>query len=165
MASVRGAVSKFISEMIQKVPSFVVPKTPSGNHALLDWIDFSEVEAHGPRLVTSVPITQTYQEVKSDIPYGYLCVAAHLSRCARVQKLMGSSDILVLQPTSVGSGVNLQYFFHQLVSGLSSGIMPRSDQECFSPLNVRLVWPDESFMRMKCFPEHPRTPLPKKVKH
>ena len=145
-----GAVSKFIFGM-RKIGALVDGENAfGGNHLLLDWIDFSEVEAHGPRLVTSVPITQTHKEVASVMPYGYLCVTAHLSRCARVQKLMTSSDILVLQPTSVGSGVNLQYFFHELVNSLSCGNMPRTDHECFSPQNVRLVWPDERFIRGCC---------------
>ena len=153
MASVRGTVSKFICSMRQLAGSFTAPatKAPGCNHSLLNWIDFSEVEAHGPRLVTSVPITQTYKEATStNIPYGYLSLTDHLSRCAQVQKQMTSSDVLVLQPTSVGSGVNLQYFFHELIDGLSCGIMPRCNNECFSPQNVRLVWPDEAFMRGCC---------------
>ena len=136
--------------MKNNVASCARRKALNDNFVMLDWTDFSEVEAHGPRLVTSVPITQTYKEVASAMPHGYLCVTTHLSRCSRVQKLMTSSDILVLQPTSVGSGVNLQYFFHEIVNSLSCGNMPRTDHECFSPQNVRLVWPDERFIRGCC---------------
>mgnify|MGYP003885257819 CR=1 FL=1 len=161
-------------------------KAPDAYTSLLRSFDFSLLDERGPILLTSVPgLSVPRCKMSSDAgmqapsgPHGLnpQALNGHLQiKHALVQHAgrmkPAESDIIVLQPTSIGTGIDYHFFYREYLSSLcptpvgsdESCAIPRGpdgvpfDDEC-----VRLVWPAQRRANHMDQPRTQKSPEPRR---